>query len=222
MEASLDRAAQLLNRRQIDMSLPPPTSSAASPPIRKTTAVAAAAKAAAAAAPPQPGKRKMPTPQEPPRGKRSTASITTAHATGNGSSADEVTPRDRAVDRDRRLARSAAFNNRAALLVTAGRGEEACRLLRACLLLLPEEPRPVFNLALALWRLGRRRAACVHWLEARNWLGGGGRGGGGGAGGGSEGGGGRESVEEFTKLLDSARRRKVGLWSETTACAREV
>ena len=247
MEASLDRAAQLLNRRQIDMSLPPPpssssssSSSSASPrPIRKTKSVAAAAEAAAAAAawpttlpppPPPPGKRKRSPTQELPLGENTAAakmavtpgdvadnSHSRSFSSGPGPAPDDAAGHDknsnngdtapleqRAVDRDRRLARAAAFNNRAVLLIAVGRGQEACRLLRACLLLLPEEPRPVFNLALALWRLGRRRAACVHWLEARSWLGGVGEDGGGG------GGEGRGAVDGFTKLLDAARRRKVG------------
>eukprot|EP00903_Cladosiphon_okamuranus_P008302 g7988.t1 len=233
VEASLDRAVQLLNRRQIDMSLPPPTSLSSSsstcpPPIQKTTAAAAAVEAATAEAaaawptttPQPPGKRRRPAPQETPRGEAAAAATAisppphvdvAADRSENGASNNhnnvDGKPRDhRAVDRDRRLARSAAFNNRAVLLIAAGRGEEACWLLRACLLLLPEEPRPVFNLALALWRLGRRRAACVHWLKARNWLGD--------DGGGGDGGGGRGSVEGFTRLLDAARRRKASLKSE--------
>lgn len=116
-------------------------------------------------------------------------------------------------DRDRRVARAAAFNNRAVLLIAAGRGDEACRLLRACLQLLPEEPRPAFNLALALWRLGRPRAACAHWMTARGWLwsanalnedGDRISSGGGAAAGGRCG-----DVHSFTRLLESARRRKV-------------
>lgn len=107
------------------------------------------------------------------------------------------------IDRHRRLARAAAFNNRAVLLIAAGRGLEACGLLRACLLMLPGEPRPAFNLVLALWRLGRPRAACVQWMTFRGWVcdGGGGIPGGG-------------DVEAFTRLLESARRRKVrvGFW----------
>lgn len=236
MEASLDRAAKLLNRRPIDMSLPWPTSSssasasssASSSAIRQTPTVAVKEKAAATAtaeavaawpttSPPS-GKRRMPIAPDPPGEKSSSVPSTPGDgAAADGIGAEEVTLLDRAVDRDRRLARSAAFNNRAVLLIAAGRVEEACPLLRACVLLLPEQPRPLFNLTLALWRLGHRRAACAHWLEARNWLGGGG--GGRGAGGVSGGASGRDSVEAFTRLLASARRRKVSLLK---SCARLV
>lgn len=104
-------------------------------------------------------------------------------------------------DRQRRLARTAAYNNRAILLIADGRGAEACRLLRSCLTLLPGEERPSFNLTLALWRLGRPRAACAHWLEARGWL----RRSWTGVGGKEEAG----NVEAHERLLESARQRRV-------------
>lgn len=99
--------------------------------------------------------------------------------------------------RHQRIARTVAYNNRAVLLIAAGRCVEACRLLRACLSLLPGEPRPAFNLALALWRLGRPREACSQWLESRGWLKVGGSGDG-------------VDVDRFSRLLEAARRRKVG------------
>ncbi|CAM9179042.1 unnamed protein product, partial [Pylaiella littoralis] len=222
VEASLDRATQLLNLRQIDMSLPPPppprssSSSPPPPPAIRTTAARRrqqeqqqqqkqqSAVTITLTTPPPP-------PPPPPYPGNNNNNNNNNNNTNSGENEGVVAPppphpRDLAVDRDRRLARSAAFNNRAVLLVAAGRGEEACRLLRACLLLLPGEPRPVFNLTLALWRLGRRRAACAHWLEARGWLGDVGGGGAGGGGGG--GGGGMANTEAFAKLLDSACRRK--------------
>lgn len=110
-----------------------------------------------------------------------------------------------ALDRQRRVARAAAFNNRAVLLIVSGRGVEACRYLRACLDLLPGEPRPAFNLALALWRLGRPHAACAHWMAVRGWLWPDRRRSGSGSGGDGIGG----DPETLSRLLESARRRKV-------------
>lgn len=133
------------------------------------------------------------------------ASSTSNSANGDGNFASGNNNPADSHDRDRRVARAAAFNNRAILHIASGRGIEGCRLLRSCLLLLPGEPRPAFNLALALWRLGRPRAACVHWLEARGW----GNGGGGGDGGRGWG----KVAETFRRRLESARRRKVLFFS---------
>ncbi|CAM9291098.1 unnamed protein product, partial [Phaeothamnion confervicola] len=78
--------------------------------------------------------------------------------------------------RRKALALAVAYNNAALTLVVRGRLIEACRLLRAAVALLPagngppsarDVSQPSFNLALVLWRLGRRDAACVHWLRAR-------------------------------------------------------
>ncbi|CAM9709223.1 unnamed protein product [Scytosiphon promiscuus] len=208
VEASLDKAAQLLNRRQIDMSLPspPPSSSSSSSSSSRRS------KRNKPTATPQqqqqqqwlPGTTAASPPTAPPT---SRGGISSNGGTGGGDGGDGDAPHARATDRDRRLARSAAFNNRAVLLIASGRGEEACRLLRACLLLLPEQARPSFNLTLALWRLGRRRAASSHWLGARGWLEADGGGGGG------DSGRRRASRERFTRLLESARRQKAVLQS---------
>lgn len=207
---SLDMAVQLLNRRQIDMPLPSPAA---------TSAVAAEAETAACREEEplntkKPARSKIPSP---------TISAVSSAPSSDASPAEKVAHDDArspsfssssslstssslsppgvtdALDRDRRLARTAAFNNGAVLLVAAGRGGEALRLLRACISLLPGESRPVFNLALVLWRLNRPRAACAHWLEARGWLDGGRRKGEG-------------ESEAFTRLLELARRRKVSVF----------
>lgn len=212
--ASLEHAAELFNLRQIDMSAfppPPPTERSLSSPISRAAEVEDAAAHTEDAKQASHSRSK--------RSKTSAADDNTA-AAGGGAAAVGPTLRDSAAfvsaaqpvaavgihapralssdasrdDRDRRVARVAAFNNRAVLLIAAGRGTEACRLLRSCLLILPGEPRPAFNLALALWRLGRPRLACSHWLEARGWGGELGRGG---------------DLEMLSRLLESARRRKV-------------
>lgn len=212
---SLEHAAGLLNLRQIDMSAcppPPPTERSLSSPIARAAEVADAAAHTEDARQASHSRSK--------RSKNSGADDNTAAAGGGSAAAVGPKRRDSAAfvpaaqpvaaagihapqalssdasrdDRDRRVARVAAFNNRAVLLIAAGRGAEACRLLRSCLLILPGEPRPAFNLALALWRLGRPRLACSHWLEARGWGEELGRGG---------------DLEMLSRLLESARRRKV-------------
>ena len=227
---SLEEAARLLNLRQINMSAPFPP-----PPSRRDRPGAAVARSGGREEAPMQNKPAASsgvafvlstygegsstsdaTPDS--RGAAIAASSLGGEAVSSSASATKTeapvsTPAAAAMaeaqERHRRIARTVAYNNRAVLLIAGGRCGEACRLLRACLLLLPREPRPAFNLALALWRMGLPREACAHWLEARGWWKSGQDSGVGGGSGGDAG------VQEFTRLLESARRRKVCLLTGT-------
>ncbi|CAM9521959.1 unnamed protein product [Ascophyllum nodosum] len=226
---SLEEAARLLNLRQINMSAPFPP-----PPSRRDRPGAAVARSGGREEAPMQNKPAASsgvafvlstygegsstsdaTPDS--RGAAIAASSLGGEAVSSSASATKTeapvsTPAAAAMaeaqERHRRIARTVAYNNRAVLLIAGGRCGEACRLLRACLLLLPREPRPAFNLALALWRMGLPREACAHWLEARGWWKSGQDSGVGGGSGGDAG------VQEFTRLLESARRRKAFLESD--------
>lgn len=178
---SLEKASRLLDLRQIDISYRSPPHSAEDKPGVVATCGGES--------------------DEGLRQSRGGVVASVSRGYFDSSPIDNASDADRSAadrhQRHQRIARTVAYNNRAVLLTAAGRCAEACRLLRACLSLLPGEPRPAFNLALALWRLGRPREACSQWLESRGWLKAGASGDG-------------VDVDRFSRLLEASRRRKVG------------